>query len=97
MAYSITCAFYILGPTWLNSAAMKAVTSAGSNRKHQMVLKCLCGSACRGVKKYGGEVKLNAHVDQVMMERGRATGVLLKSGQVIKARKVCECQFQQNT
>lgn len=46
------------------------------------------GAACRGVKKYGGEVKLNAHVDQVLMERGRATGVLLKSGQVIKTRKV---------
>ena len=45
-------------------------------------------AACRGVKKYGGEVKLNAHVDQVLMERGRATGVLLKSGQVIKTRKV---------
>ena len=43
---------------------------------------------CRGVKKYGGEVKLNAHVDQVLMERGRATGVLLKSGQVIKTSKV---------
>ncbi len=43
---------------------------------------------CRGVKKYGGEVKLNAHVDQVLMEKGRATGVLLKSGQVIKAKKV---------
>ena len=44
--------------------------------------------ACRGVKKHGGEVKLNAHVDQVLMERGRAVGVLLKSGQVIKTRKV---------
>ena len=43
---------------------------------------------CRGVKKYGGKVQLNAHVDHVQMERGRATGVVLKSGQVIKARKV---------
>ena len=43
---------------------------------------------CRGVRKHGGEVKLNAHVDQVLMEKGRATGVVLKSGQVIKARKV---------
>jgi len=50
-------------------------------------MKTSC-AACRGVKKYGGEVKLNAHVDQVVMERGRATGVLLKSGQVIKTRKV---------
>ena len=43
---------------------------------------------CRGVKKHGGEVKLSAHVDEVLMEKGRANGVLLKSGQVIKARKV---------
>ena len=40
------------------------------------------------MKKHGGEVKLNAHVDQVLMERGKATGVRLKSGQVIKTRKV---------
>lgn len=33
-------------------------------------------------------MQLNAHVDRVLMERGRATGVVLKSGQVIKARKV---------
>ena len=43
---------------------------------------------CRGVRKHGGEVKLSAHVDQLLMEKGRATGVLLKSGQVIKTRKV---------
>ena len=47
-----------------------------------------CVMQCRGVRKHGGEVKLNAHVDQVLMEKGRATGVLLKSGQVIKAHKV---------
>lgn len=59
---------------------------------------------CRGVKKHGGELKLNAHVDQVLMEKGRATGVLLKSGQVIKARKVsllttvsiCYCHLMSN-
>lgn len=47
----------------------------------------LCACA-RGVKKHGGEVKLNAHVEQVLMEKGRAVGVRLKSGQVIKTRKV---------
>ena len=47
-----------------------------------------CCVACRGVKKYGGKIQLNAHVDHVLMERGRATGVVLKSGQVIKTRKV---------
>ena len=44
--------------------------------------------SCRGVMKYGGKIQLNAHVDHVLMERGRATGVVLKSGQVIKTRKV---------
>ena len=44
--------------------------------------------ACRGVKKYGGEVKLKSHVQQVLLEKGRAAGVVLKSGQVIKASKV---------
>ncbi|DBA66807.1 hypothetical protein WJX79_001706 [Trebouxia sp. C0005] len=49
--------------------------------------QAMVNALVRGVKKYGGEVKLNAHVDQVLMERGRATGVLLKSGQVIKTHK----------
>ena len=47
-----------------------------------------CCVAHRGVKKYGGKIQLNAHVDHVLMERGCATGVVLKSGQVIKTRKV---------
>ena len=48
-----------------------------------------CGGCCRGVKKHGGQVKLNAHVDQILLDKKRATGVVLKDGTVIKARKVC--------
>ncbi|KAL3135547.1 hypothetical protein ABBQ38_006025 [Trebouxia sp. C0009 RCD-2024] len=49
--------------------------------------QAMVNALVRGVKKHGGEVKLNAHVDQVLIEKGRATGVRLKSGQVIKTRK----------
>jgi hypothetical protein len=43
--------------------------------------------ACRGVKKNGGTVYLNAHVDQIIVEGGRARGVRLKGGDVIRASK----------
>ena len=43
---------------------------------------------CRGVKKHGGQVKLNAHVDKILLENNKASGVLLKDGTVIKAKKV---------
>lgn len=48
---------------------------------------------CRGVKKHGGQVKLNAHVDKILLEGKRASGVLLKDGSVVKARKVPLCKF----
>ena len=44
-------------------------------------------AACRGVKKYGGKVLLKAHVDQVTFDGKRATGVRLKNGSMIRARK----------
>lgn len=47
-----------------------------------------CVLGCRGVKKNGGEVKLNAHVDKILLEKKKAAGVLLKDGTVIKASKV---------
>lgn len=39
----------------------------------------------RGVTKYGGELKLAAHVEQVLVEGGRAVGVQLRGGDVIEA------------
>jgi len=42
----------------------------------------------RGVEKNNvGKVHLNSHVDQILIENGKAVGVQLKSGHVIKANK----------
>lgn len=43
----------------------------------------------RGIEKYGGSVILNSHVDEIIIEEGRATGVRLKgsSGKCINANK----------
>ena len=41
----------------------------------------------RGLEKYGGKLLLNSHVEQVIVENKRATGVKLKSGNIIKASK----------
>ena len=36
----------------------------------------------RGLQKFGGRLALNSHVEKVIVENGRATGVKLRSGQV---------------
>jgi len=41
----------------------------------------------RGIEKHDGRVLLGAHVDEVLVEGGRAVGVRLKNGKTIKARK----------
>ena len=38
----------------------------------------------RGLKKWGGELRLKAHVEQVLLEEGRAIGVRLQSGEVLR-------------
>ena len=55
--------------------------------------KTILAIGCRGVKKHGGKVKLNAHVDKILLEGKRASGVLLKDGSVVKARKVPLCKI----
>lgn len=42
----------------------------------------------RGLEKYGGQLILNAHVEQVLMENRRASGVRLRNGQTIRAQWV---------
>lgn len=53
--------------------------------------EALVAALVRGIKKRGGHVLLNAHVEQVLMEGGRAAGVMLRGsgarGGVIRARK----------
>ncbi|XP_062096127.1 prolycopene isomerase, chloroplastic isoform X1 [Humulus lupulus] len=41
----------------------------------------------RGLQKFGGRLSLGSHVEQIVVENGRATGVKLRSGQFIGARK----------
>eukprot|EP00854_Cymbomonas_tetramitiformis_P007393 gene7393-8804_t len=41
----------------------------------------------RGLEKFGGSLHLGAHVDEVLVDGGRAAGVRLKSGNVIRAKK----------
>ncbi|KAJ6798494.1 carotenoid isomerase 1 isoform X1 [Iris pallida] len=41
----------------------------------------------RGMQRFGGRLALGSHVEQIVVENGRATGVRLKSGQFIRARK----------
>jgi phytoene dehydrogenase-like protein len=41
----------------------------------------------RGLNKFGGKLQLNAHVDEILVENGRAVGVRLKNGNKIVARK----------
>lgn len=42
----------------------------------------------RGLRKHGGRLMLNSHVERVLLDgRGRATGVALRGGGTITARK----------
>lgn len=41
----------------------------------------------RGLEKFGGKLQLNAHVDEILIEDGRAVGVRLKNGNIVKAKK----------
>jgi phytoene dehydrogenase-like protein len=41
----------------------------------------------RGLKKYGGDLRLGAHVEQVLVENNRAVGVRLRGGEEIRASK----------
>lgn len=44
-------------------------------------------SQVRGIEKLGGRVELKSHVQEIVVEGGKAVGVRLKSGAVVRARK----------
>ncbi|ARV62906.1 carotene isomerase [Nostocales cyanobacterium HT-58-2] len=46
----------------------------------------LVDALVRGLKRYGGQLMLNAHVEQVLVEGKRAVGVYLQGGKQIRAR-----------
>ncbi len=39
----------------------------------------------RGLEKWGGHLRLNAHVEQILVEQGKAIGVRLKQGEELRA------------
>ncbi|XP_062212971.1 prolycopene isomerase 1, chloroplastic isoform X2 [Phragmites australis] len=41
----------------------------------------------RGIEKFGGRLALSSHVKKILIENGRAVGVKLQSGQVVRAKK----------
>ncbi|XP_072971056.1 prolycopene isomerase, chloroplastic [Typha angustifolia] len=41
----------------------------------------------RGMQKFGGRLALGAHVDNIVVENGRAVGVKLSNGQFVRAKK----------
>jgi phytoene dehydrogenase-like protein len=48
----------------------------------------IANTLVRGLEKYGGKITLNSHVDEILVEDGKTTGVRLKNGKVIKAKTV---------
>ncbi|MDB9524407.1 NAD(P)/FAD-dependent oxidoreductase [Oscillatoria sp. CS-180] len=47
----------------------------------------LVNALVRGLKKWGGSLRLGTHVEAILMTNGRATGVRLKSGEVLSAKR----------
>ncbi|PSN17638.1 carotene isomerase [filamentous cyanobacterium CCP5] len=41
----------------------------------------------RGLKSHGGDLRLRAHVDQILVEGGRAVGVRLNTGEIVTASR----------
>ncbi|NJO20039.1 MAG: carotene isomerase, partial [Spirulinaceae cyanobacterium RM2_2_10] len=41
----------------------------------------------RGIEKHGGEVRCNAHIESVLLESGRAAGLRLRGGEVVRSRQ----------
>ncbi|MBE7385346.1 MAG: NAD(P)/FAD-dependent oxidoreductase [Leptolyngbya sp. SIO1E4] len=47
----------------------------------------LVDALVRGLRKQGGELRLGAHVEEVLVNSNRATGVRLKTGETVYARR----------
>ncbi|KAL8151642.1 hypothetical protein V2J09_021450 [Rumex salicifolius] len=41
----------------------------------------------RGMEKFGGKLQLRSHVNEILIENGKAVGVELRNGQVVRAKK----------
>ena len=69
---------YILDRFFVDGACYSVPIGGTENIANTMV---------RGLEKFGGKLQMNAHVEQILTENGRAVGVKLKNGKVIKAKK----------
>ena len=50
--------------------------------------EAIINALINGFKKYNGELYLSSHVDKIIVESGKATGIKLKKGEEIKAKIV---------
>jgi phytoene dehydrogenase-like protein len=65
--------------TWFKPGAQLEFPVGGS--------QAMVNALVRGVKKHGGKIQLRSHVEEVLIEGGRAVGVRLKNGRTIRATK----------
>ena len=49
--------------------------------------KAIVDALLRGIRKYGGKLRLKTAVKQILIENARASGVITTGGKIIKARK----------
>lgn len=60
-------------------------------RTHSVIDYPLGGSGAivstlvRGLRRWGGELRLNAHVEKILVEKGKVIGVRLRNGEVLNA------------
>lgn len=47
----------------------------------------LVAALVRGLERFGGKLRLSAHVEQVLVEGDRAAGVRLRSGEILRSRR----------
>ncbi len=47
----------------------------------------LVAALVRGLERFGGKLRLNAHVEQVIVEGDRAAGVRLRNGEILRSRR----------
>ncbi len=47
--------------------------------------EAIVNALVRGLKKWGGELYLNSHVEKILVKSGKATGIKLKKGDIVEA------------
>ena len=47
--------------------------------------EAIVNALVRGLERWGGKLRLGAHVEQILIENGKASGVRLKNGEILRA------------